>query len=300
MDNILVSAIITTYKRDFCTLSRAIDSILQQTYNDIEIIVVDDSPSDYAEREIIKKEIRIKYPDVVYIQHERNMGACIARNTGLKNSSGYFVAFLDDDDQWKCDKILKQLNAYYEDDDPESLALVTCGYEKYNASTNSSKVYLIQGKIDYLCLLKKNNIVGSTSFPLIRKKYLEEIGGFDPDMPASQDYDVWLRLAQKYRIIYVNEPLTKYYVHADEQISKNVDLKVKGWHIIIEKNKEAINKDKAIKWRMMSIEATHLASAKQMGKGIKVWLYTVYLQPLKLRANAKNLYYVFRARYLLV
>lgn len=90
----MISIIITTYKREVGILQRAIKSVLAQTYKELELIVVDDSPATYAHREAIRKYVTsISEIPTLYIQHERNMGACIARNTGIDNSSGEYIAF---------------------------------------------------------------------------------------------------------------------------------------------------------------------------------------------------------------
>ena len=115
-DNVpMVSAIITTYKREPSMVLRALDSIIAQTYRDIEIIVVDDSPADYSERDAVRLAIikrQSENPDISikYIAHEKNMGACVARNTGLDAANGEYVAYLDDDDEWLENKLEVQVN----------------------------------------------------------------------------------------------------------------------------------------------------------------------------------------------
>lgn len=119
----MISIIITTYKREVGILQRAIKSVLAQTYKELELIVVDDSPATYAHREAIRKYVTsISEIPTLYIQHERNMGACIARNTGIDNSSGEYICFLDDDDEWLPQKLEKQLQMFRED-----VGLVYCG-----------------------------------------------------------------------------------------------------------------------------------------------------------------------------
>jgi len=215
----LVSAIISTYKRPPEIVRRAAMSVLNQTYTDMELIIVDDSPSSYELRSDIKIMADSLGEKVRYIQHEINQGACAARNTGLKNSKGEFVAFLDDDDEWLPEKIEKQLQLMNQNDD---VALVYCGRYTYVVSkdeTIEQKLKYYKGKVfDKLIL---NNFIGSTSFPLIRKSVLEELGGFDVKMKAAQDIELWLRIAKKYDVDYVSDPLVRYYVHEGEQITKN-------------------------------------------------------------------------------
>ena len=105
-----VSVIITTYKRPLQIVSRAISSVLNQTYTQLELIVVDDSPSSFEGRDAIEQYIK-NLPDkrIRIIQHDNNRGACAARNTGIQDSKGNYIAFLDDDDFWHPDKIEKQM-----------------------------------------------------------------------------------------------------------------------------------------------------------------------------------------------
>ena len=100
MNNELVSAIITTHDRDPETVIRAVNSVLCQTYGKIELIVVDDSSAKYPKRNAVENAVRAASSDIVYIRHAENRGSCAARNTGLAHANGYYVAFLDDDDEW--------------------------------------------------------------------------------------------------------------------------------------------------------------------------------------------------------
>ena len=107
-----VTAIVTTYKREPEIVKRAVKSVLNQTYKGIKVVVVDDSPASYDLREKVKLEVCRLNSDIMYIQHEQNMGACVARNTGLKYADTEYVAFLDDDDEWVETKIEKQLKLF--------------------------------------------------------------------------------------------------------------------------------------------------------------------------------------------
>lgn len=128
--NEIVTAVITTYKREPEIVKRAIDSVLAQTYKHINIVVVDDSPADYELRDSVEKLVLDHFAEanITYVQHERNLGACAARNTGLSLVNSEFVAFLDDDDEWLPEKIEKQVKKFRECD--ELTALVYCGCTK--------------------------------------------------------------------------------------------------------------------------------------------------------------------------
>ena len=108
----MVSVIITTYKREPETVERAAKSILEQTYKDIELIIVDDSPASFDKRIAVEKRVKELSSSIKYIKHETNMGACAARNTGIRSANGEYVAFLDDDDEWLPDKLEKQMKKF--------------------------------------------------------------------------------------------------------------------------------------------------------------------------------------------
>ena len=237
-NNVLVSAIITTCKRKPDMLKRAIDSVVNQTYRNIEIIIVDDSPFDYEYRDEVKalaesyKAIGLKY-----IQHSQSKGACAARNTGIENSTGKYIAFLDDDDEWLPLKTEKQLEKFVN----EEIGLVYCG--SYSISGNSKSVQRRIYKSGYIFDdLIYENIIGSTSFPLCNRKAVLDAGMFDPDMPAAQDFDLWLRIAQKYKVDYVEMPLVNYYFHNCGQITNNRERKALAYERILNKNLDYLKK----------------------------------------------------------
>ena len=106
----LVSVIIPTYKRKLDYVSNALQSVLNQTYDDIEIIVVDDSPNDFPYRDEIKNYIEKLNDDrVIYIRNEKNLGGSLSRNVGINASRGEYITFLDDDDEYMPGKVEKQL-----------------------------------------------------------------------------------------------------------------------------------------------------------------------------------------------
>lgn len=241
----LVSAVITTYKRKPEFVLKAIKSVVGQTYQNIEILVIDDSPDSYEYREHVKTAIESLEGRIRYIQHSKNMGACVARNTGLYEAKEEFIAYLDDDDEWLPQKIELQLQEFTED----NIALVYCGHKCIDDATGKEtfpKTYYRSGYIfDELIM---ENFIGSTSFPLLRKNCLEEIGGFDPLMKSAQDYDVWLRLAEKYKIGYTKNVLVTYHVHSEERISSNPQNKIDGRNRLHEKNREYLKKNKKAWW----------------------------------------------------
>lgn len=287
----LISTAITTYKREPAIVIRAVNSILKQTYKDIEIIVVDDSPSDYELREAVKNAVlshNEEYPDIEirYIPHEKNMGACVARNTAMEAAKGKYIAFLDDDDEWIPEKLEKQLRVMESSD----AALVYCGCTILNDDTGryyDGYVEYYRGRVFERLLFK--NFIDSTSIPLIRLDCLKEIGGFDPLMQSSQDYDVWLRIARKYPVDCVQEPLVIYHEHSGERITNNPSKKIAGLERINSKNKEYIDADPVL-WRQRHITITpYYAMKGDKQKALKVWRECCRKRPQEVVDNLKYL-----------
>ena len=291
----LITAVITTHKRPVEILERALKSVLSQTYDNMEIIVVDDSPSNYECRIDVKRMVEsYSYKNVKYIQHDKCKGACAARNTGIKYSRGKFIAFLDDDDEWKPSKIEKQLKMFVKD----SIALVYCGKEIKDDRTGVvtyPKTKYLSGSV-YPELIKRN-FIGSTSFPLLRTSSLKEVGGFDELMQSLQDADVWLRISQKYEVSYVEEPLVIYHVHAGERITSNYVLRINGLERINEKNWDYIQAHKEALYFRLSAILPYYAGNRQMRKALKLWIRTVFLKPLEIKNNVFCLMRMIKYRY---
>ncbi len=113
----LVSVVIPTYKRDVECLSAAVNSVINQTYKNTEIIIIDDSPDTYEKRPAVKAYAEsIDHPKVIYLQNEKNLGGSLTRNRGIEAATGEYIAFLDDDDEYKPNKIEKQLKFMLDED----------------------------------------------------------------------------------------------------------------------------------------------------------------------------------------
>ena len=284
----LVTCVITTHKRKPEIVERALKSILNQTHTNIEVFVVDDSPSDWEFRNDVRLMVEgYVTQNVTYIPHDKCMGACVARNTALENAKGEYIGFLDDDDEWKPEKIKMLLNGFAN----ENIALVYCGRVLYNDTTGETRVHnkeVYTGMVYDELILK--NFIGSTSYPLLTTSCLKEIGAFDPLMQSAQDYDVWLRLARKYEVNYVDEPLIIYHVHDGEQITKNPIKRINGLERICEKNIDYLSKNKYAYWVRINGMLTHYIDAKMYGKAVKNWFKATRKCPFKIKENFNNLY----------
>ena len=196
--------------------------MINQTYKYIEVILVDDnSDKKYAEE---VKKVCETYSQVNYLSNQGNKGACAARNNGILNAKGEFVAFLDDDDFWEKDKIEKQLMLFTSEDIGLVYCGMTCFYEKENIIKKKPAIKRDKTWKELLI----NNYIGSTSCGIVRRTIAIEVGIFDTNMKSGQDVDFWIRIAQKYRIECVEECLLRYTYYKANTITANLNNRLES------------------------------------------------------------------------
>lgn len=217
----LVSIIIPTYNRTD-TLIRAIKSALQQTYVNIEIIVVDDNAEKLAVRNWVNKKLK-NNENVKLIKNKSNLGGALSRNVGIKNAKGDFISFLDDDDIFSKNKIELQYNLYKNRLKKDSkLGLIYCFVHGINSENMLIAKYEQKLSGNPIVEQMLNNIAVTSSW-FLPKKIIEDIGYFE-DTPSKQDSIVLLKiLAKGYNISCVEEPLVYY-------LEDNTDNKISGYN----------------------------------------------------------------------
>ncbi len=279
----IVTAVLTTYKRPVEIVGRALKSVVEQTYEELEIILVNDFPED----EKLSKELiglcRGFERNVVYLPMKKNSGANAARNYGAGVSKGAFIAFLDDDDEWSPEKIELQMQKMTDD----NIGIVYC-----NTWINSEKSHSIKPRFKnakpegniYPVLFGKN-VVGSTSFPLIRKKAFDEVGGFNETMPALQDMELWLRIAQSYTVKYIHKPLGTYYFYIGDRISSHSDRRIAGYNKIYDEHKEYLEHHKKAKAGFDILGVTLYINAGDRRAAWKLLMEAVRLAPGNVKVN---------------
>lgn len=200
-----VSIIITTYKGSSC-IRRAINSLLNQTYSNIEVVIVDDNPPGSIERNKTQKIVD-KYQDerIKYIKHEKNLNGAAARNSGLKVATGYFVGFLDDDDYYLPTKIEMCVKSLIKNHNYDA---VFCGVI-ITDNIHVLKVVESESNIDDSSIQKKLlfnvNMFGTGSNLFLRKSSVDKIGGFDVSYYRLQDLEFLVRFFENHRACYINE-----------------------------------------------------------------------------------------------
>src|SRR5262245_10505045 len=225
-----VSVIIPTHNRAHF-LRGAIFSVLNQTFQDFEIIVVDDASNDTTSQVVGSfddKRLR-------FIRHETNKGGSAARNTGILASKCDYIAFLDDDDEWLPEKLAKQMDILLTS--PPEVGCVYTGFvgvDRTNGKVIGQHIPTKRGNLFNDLLL--SNCIGGTSSVLLKKTSLQKVGLFDESLPRHQDFDLWIRIANHFLFEYVPEPLFKYYFH-DHRISTNLDAIDRGIEKITKKHR---------------------------------------------------------------
>lgn len=206
MEQSLVSVIIPTYSRPD-NICRAIDSVLAQTYKNIEIIVVDDNGEDSPHQLETQKVLDdyIKQGKIIYLKHDVNKNGSAARNTGYHYSKGLYLTFLDDDDEIHPLKIEKQVDSLENSGGKYGMSYVGCKIirnDKVERTIEAKK----SGNLMKDMLLGEWG-VGSGSNLLIRREAVDKVGGYDESFMRHQDVEFTLRLFRYYEIVGVNEVL---------------------------------------------------------------------------------------------
>ena len=210
----LVTVIIPTYNRGWI-LQEAIDSVLDQDFSDYELIVVDDGSSDNT------REILGAYGDRITVLRQPNRGVSAARNRGINEAAGQLIAFLDSDDLWLPGKLSTQVE-FFEDNADAVINQTQEIWIRNGQRVNPKKRHhkfsgMIFERSLALCLV-------SPSAVMIKKSLLEAVGGFDENLPACEDYDLWLRISCRYSVHLIDIALIIKRGGHDDQLSKAAGL----------------------------------------------------------------------------
>lgn len=254
-DKPLISVIIPSYNRP-ALLVRAVESVIDQNYPNIEIIVVDDA-SDLD----IKSALN-RYPEVKLIENLNNRGPCYSRNKGLSEANGEYVNFLDDDDIFLPGKLEKQV-ACFESSKDEKLGMVTCHMEDERSGKSKIIYNRVQGDI-YKMLLNKYAVSGTETM-LFKTEGVKQVGGFDESLASSQEYDLLIRFSEFYTVDFVDEILAKKFRSVD-QINYNFNKKISGAKYLYRKHNQRFIDVGFLFWLKLQIKLQFLLFRFRMGK----------------------------------
>jgi len=210
-----VSIILPTYNRTQL-LSQAIESVLDQTYRDFELIVVDDGSEKDTEPVVDTFD---EWGNIRYIRHKTNKGASAARNTGIEAATGEYIAFIDDDDEWLPTKLEKQVELM--DNSSTGVGLIYCWMDYYEYPDKKIREVHPTLSGDIFEEMLDRQRIGNSSTLLVRAEIVENVGLFDTSLPRGNDGDFIRRITKKYKVDYVPEALVKYYTeHGARRITR--------------------------------------------------------------------------------
>lgn len=241
----VVSVIIPTYNRA-AWLRKSIESVLNQTYQNFELIVVDDGSTDET-LEVVKsfKDKRIRYFRQTKKFPIKSQGAAAARNIGIKNARGEFIAFNDDDDLWRKRKLEKQMAAFKNAGKKTGVV-----YSKIVRIKGKEKFFIPKGKDIkkegnvYRDLFLENWTVALPS-SVVKKECFQKAGLFDEEFPRYQEWELWLRMSKDYDFKYLSDVLVKSYI-LEKGIHTNDKALLRAIELILKKHKKEIEKDNLI------------------------------------------------------
>ncbi|MBN1130154.1 MAG: glycosyltransferase family 2 protein [Chitinispirillaceae bacterium] len=199
-----VSVIIPTRNR--CqTLARAIKSVVGQAYRDFEIIVVNDGSTDETARYLSFLDV----PSLISVNLDRSQGGGGARNEGIKRSRGDYIAFLDDDDAWERSKLTEQVALL----EAKAAGLCYTGKRVFDSKGRLINYTYKKPRFgDPYRSIMNDNFIGATSSVMVKKRFVDLVKGFDPDLRALQDWDFYIRLIKNgCTLAGIDKPLVDYY-----------------------------------------------------------------------------------------
>lgn len=268
-----VSVIIPTHNRANL-VARAIRSVLRQTYQNFEIIVVDDASTDNT-KDVIKNFCDER---ISYIRQKVNKGAPAARNRGIRAARGKYIAFLDSDDEWFPEKLHKQVSFFEEL--PMTIGVVYAGvvYIKNDIIEVEIKVPQMNGDIHQHIIF--TNCVGPLSSGIVRRECLETCGLFDERLPSCQDWDIYIRIAKKYHFAFLKDLLVYHHAAAD-RITTNAEAKATGHRMILEKYFEEVVKNRKGHSNHRFLIAQYLTRSGQTKEGRLEFLKAISIYPFR-------------------
>lgn len=221
-----VSVIIPAYNKAAFTV-KTVESVLAQTYKNLEIIVVDDGSQDQT------RDLLAPYQDKIHYIYKKNGGACSARNAGLKVANGRYVGFLDCDDLYLSDKIARSVAFLEQNPD---FGFVHTGVHLIDAKDQivGNFSYAKATQLEWLApFLIMQNFVSNPTV-ISRKDCFENVGNFDESIFTPADWDLWLRLSERYKAGFINAPLSQYRV-TDNFIFNKLELSQKEELFVVDK-----------------------------------------------------------------
>ena len=278
-----VSVIIPAYNHADL-LPRTIKSVLDQTFRDFELLVVDDGSTDNTD-EVVEGFSRID-SRVAYVWQKNSGGPAGPRNTGIEKSKGKYVAFLDHDDEWMKTKLEKQVRLFEES--PVETGFVACDYYVMAGLKGETKseyrLPAFAGGTAFGSILRRD-FIKTASVVVVRKNVLDDVGGFDEQLKCGEDTDLWLRISEKYGFATVREFLAIYYAYRGNTTlrTRAIDL-AESTECILKKHGRSFEKHPdAYSFRLGQVAANY-CSAGELGKGRKYYIQSIMIDKFNFKS----------------
>lgn len=281
---VTISAVIPTHRRPDL-LRRAIDSVLEQTYLAHEIIVVDDACCEKTKALINS----YSYPSLIYVGNEDGSGAASSRNLGVKNATGEYVAFLDDDDIWLPTKLEKQADMIKLQKLDVCFSRLLVKYENSDICYSTSTVNVSDPHVEILM----ENYIGATISAVVLRSLFDSIGGFDLNFKAREEYDLWIRLIHSGAAVgVVEEPLAISFRSLENRarISLNVSNYVSAIALLNKKHGSLVEEVLSSQQRLERKKRQYdFIAAQAVSIGLKKDAVYYYFKSLQIRPSVKSL-----------
>lgn len=270
----LVSVIIPTYNRaDY--LRDAVESALAQTFRNFEILIVDDGSTDCT------SEVAASYRGKARYLTQQNSGPAAARNNGIRNAAGRYIAFLDSDDVWLPEMLSRQISMFQAN---PTAGLAATGYRLMDAEQQISDAIIMDRK-ELEAARKGDHYKNffATSGVMVKKECFQSVGLFNENLDFAEDWDMWLRILQHYGFVYLPEVLMHYRVHPAKISAGSLQKNMKNWQKVIDIHSSRDNifnysilKRKRISWLYLNHACAHrghdpVIEKKFMWKSIVAW-----------------------------
>jgi O-antigen biosynthesis protein len=230
-----VSVVIPVFNRPEA-IRRAIDSVLAQTYQDFEILVIDDASTD----ETASVVAAVNDPRVDLIRHARRLGGSATRNSGINASRAPYVAFLDSDDEWMPDKLHRQIELF--ERSGNEVGLVYAGFER-RLPEGGVTTHIPRRSTDLPRKLLIDNVVGGASVGIVRRAVFERVGLFDVALLSGQDVDFWLRVCEQFSADFVPDALVRVWQQDEsDRITTNVASLIGGREVFFQKHRRKMER----------------------------------------------------------
>ena len=278
-----VSVIITTFNRaNF--LEKAIKSVLAQTYADFELLILDNSSTDNTEEVILSfQDSRIRH-----IKHQPIL-ISEARNLGVREARGEFVAFLDDDDEWLEEKLKLQIKVF--ENNSADTGLVYGGF--IWVDSNSREVgrhrSVLEGMILGKLLVQKDFFTGSASNPMIRKSVFDTIGHYNEKVATGEDWELYLRLAERYPINFTPEIVVKINQHAGPRLGDKLKSAAELELMVMDRYQEIFEKNRKLKSFYLQKIGGKFYRTGEVSRGRAYILQAIKIYPLNYIAYGQYL-----------